>query len=461
VLAADLPEVKITADNKVPQCATPGRLMAYLRSRNPNVDARFEDVAAQYMKHGQALGIRWDVAFFQMILETGALRFGGDVKATQNNFAGLGASGGGARGESFGDVSTGVKAHLQHLLMYAGEHIDDPVAERTRKVQEWGVLTDWQKSIDGPMTYALIAKQWAPTSRNYVRDISTISDGFYDGYCNGDDPNPGLVQEANNEEQPKKAKSKAKPKVEPATEIAAAEPTADEAPAAEAPAKADANAAATGAEIAKRNIEEERKQGGPLKALGAGMLGAKADAAASTPAAAAAEEAPPVTLLNAKADTTPPATAEATPDTKGKAKPDTKTAAKTTSPAAEKPAAKNADAKAAETKAAEAKAPETKGAEIQTAALGSAATQMKASAPAKDGKCKVWTASYGGQRAVIIKANGNGGMLNYTVLDVTEANEKREVDAYIAAYAKGGEKVGSFPTQNKALSKAFELCPEG
>jgi hypothetical protein len=85
---------------------------------------------------------------------------------------------------------------------------------------------------------------------------------------------------------------------------------------------------------------------------------------------------------------------------------------------------------------------------------------MKA-APAKSGKCKVWTASYGGQRAVIIKANGNGGMQNYTVLDVTEANEKREVDAYIAAYAKGGEKVGSFPTQNKALSKAFELCPEG
>jgi hypothetical protein len=461
VLAADLPEVKLTADNKVPQCATPGRLMTYLRSRNPNVDPRFEDVAAQYMKHGQALGIRWDIAFFQMILETGALRFGGDVKATQNNFAGLGASGGGARGESFGDVSTGVKAHLQHLLMYAGERVENPVAERTRKVQEWGVLTDWQKSIDGPMTYALIAKQWAPTSRNYVRDISTISDGFYNGYCDGEDPNPNLVQEANNDQPKSKAKSKAKPRVEPATEIAAAEPAADEAPAAETPIKADA--AATGAEIAQRNIEEERKQGGPLKALGAGMLGAKADAntAKSTTAAAPAEEAPPVTLLNAKADSTPPATAEAAPDakakadTKAKSKPDTKTAAKTTPPA-DKPAAKTADAKAAETKT-----PETKGAEIQTAALGSAATQMKASAPAKDGKCKVWTASYGGQRAVIIKANGNGGMLNYTVLDVTEANEKREVDAYIAAYAKGGEKVGSFPTQNKALSKAFELCPEG
>jgi hypothetical protein len=458
VLAADLPEVKITADNKVPQCATPGRLMTYLRSRNPQVDGRFEDVATQYMRHGQALGIRWDIAFFQMILETGALRFGGDVKASQNNFAGLGASGGGAHGESFGDISTGVKAHLQHLLMYAGERIDDPVADRTRKVQEWGVLTEWQKSIDGPMTYTLVAKQWAPTSRNYVRDISTISDGFYNEYCNGDDPNPGLVQEANNEQPKSRAKSKSKPKAEPATEIAAAEPAAEKAPAAETSAKAETPA--KGAEIAKRNIEEERTQGTPLKALGAGMLGSRAEASAA-PAAAATDEAPPVTLLNAKADTAPAATAEATPD--AKAKPDTKAKAKPEAKSVAKadPAADSkATAKTAESKTAESKAPDTKGAEIQTAALGSAATQMK-TAPAKNGKCKVWTASYGGQRAVIIKANGNGGMQNYTVLDVTEANEKREVDAYIAAYAKGGEKVGSFPTQNKALSKAFELCPEG
>ena len=47
------------------------------------------------------------------------------------------------------------------------------------------------------------------------------------------------------------------------------------------------------------------------------------------------------------------------------------------------------------------------------------------------------------------------------MLDVTDVNEKREVDAYIAAYAKGGQQVGSFATQTKALNKAFELCPEG
>ena len=183
------------------------------------------------------------------------------------------------------------------------------------------------------------------------------------------------------------------------------------------------------------------------------MLGSRAEASAA-PAAAATEEAPPVTLLNAKADTAPAATAEATPD--AKAKPDTKAKAKPEAKSVAK-ADPAADSKAT-AKTAEGKAPDTKGAEIQTAALGSAATQMK-TAPAKNGKCKVWTASYGGQRAVIIKANGNGGMQNYTVLDVTEANEKREVDAYIAAYAKGGEKVGSFPTPEQGPEQGLRALP--
>jgi type II secretory pathway pseudopilin PulG len=102
----------------------------------------------------------------------------------------------------------------------------------------------------------------------------------------------------------------------------------------------------------------------------------------------------------------------------------------------------------------------TKGAQIQTASVAGSATQLKTPAASKSGKCKVWTASYGGQRAIIIKAVTDG-TTNYTVLDVNDPNESREVDAYIAAYAKGGEKVATFPNQAKALDKAFELCPEG
>jgi len=158
------------------------------------------------------------------------------------------------------------------------------------------------------------------------------------------------------------------------------------------------------------------------------------------------DEAPPVTLLNSKTGSAPAAA-----PTNDKAATASKTAAKADAKSDAKTAAKSAPG--ADSKTAQ------KSADVQTAALGSAATQMKTPS-AKSSKCKVWTASYGGQRAVIIKATGNG-TVNYTVLDVTEANEKREIDAYIAAYAKGGEKLASFPSQTKALSRAFELCPEG
>ena len=74
--------------------------------------------------------------------------------------------------------------------------------------------------------------------------------------------------------------------------------------------------------------------------------------------------------------------------------------------------------------------------------------------------CRVWTASYGGQKALIIKSI-SATHVNYTVLDVNDGQERREADAYIAAYAKGGEMVGSYADQTKALAKAFQLCPEG
>ena len=45
----------------------------------------------------------------------------GDVKASQCNFAGLGATGGGATGATFKDVRTGIRAHVQHLKAYAND----------------------------------------------------------------------------------------------------------------------------------------------------------------------------------------------------------------------------------------------------------------------------------------------------------------------------------------------------
>ena len=72
-------------------------------------------------------GVRAEVVFAQVMLETGYLQFGGDVEASQCNFAGLGATGNGVSGESFSDVREGLRAQVQHLKAYASE--DDLVNE--------------------------------------------------------------------------------------------------------------------------------------------------------------------------------------------------------------------------------------------------------------------------------------------------------------------------------------------
>ena len=70
-------------------------------------------------EEAEAEGVRADVLFAQVMLETGGLTFGGDVQASQCNFGGLGAVGGGAAGETYADVRTGLRAQVQHLKAYA------------------------------------------------------------------------------------------------------------------------------------------------------------------------------------------------------------------------------------------------------------------------------------------------------------------------------------------------------
>ncbi len=173
--AGSMPDIKISAKNAVPECVTPGRLIEYLKSRNAELSPRFESVPVEYMRIGEQLGVRWDYAFYQMILETGALSYqrgnrSGDVKPTQNNFAGLGATGGGAAGESFKDVPTGVRAHLEHLLHYSGAKLDNPTAERTRKVQEWGVLDELARAVQPPHHLRRPRRQVGPGQRLLLQD---------------------------------------------------------------------------------------------------------------------------------------------------------------------------------------------------------------------------------------------------------------------------------------------------
>lgn len=421
-LSAELPPIKTGGGNAVPECATPGRMMAFIRSRNSNLDPRFEKIAVEYMREGEALGIRWDYAVAQMAIETNYLSYkapGGrpaDVRAAQNNFAGIGATGGGVHGEAFKDVQTGVRAHLQHLLLYAGDKVDDPVAERTRKVQEWGVLKSFHAKLKGPTTFKDLARKWA-VSGDYGVAIQTHADKFYADFCKAADPNPELLAEVRGAA---------------GTKVASAEPKAEK-----------AERKVSGAELARRAVEDGKAAGDEsLRGLGAAKVAKPVEPAAEV-ADTKTEEKPKraaMTVLNApRAEVEPGVTPEKAEKTEKPQK-----AVKT-----EKPAAAAALEKPAERPAA-----------FVTASAGGLAAKALAPAVTAGGKCRVWTASYGGQKAVIIRAQSDGAV-NFTVLDVNEGAERREAEAYISAYAKGGVIDQEFGSQTLALEKAFELCPEG
>lgn len=418
--------------------------MAFLETHNARLNPRYAKIARHYRDHGSALGLRWDYAFFQMLLETGYLTYKGDVRASQNNFAGLGATGGGVRGESFRDISTGVLAHLQHLKMYSGARVENPVADRTRKVQAWGVLTSWHKKFARPITFADAAAKWAPGSGAYVRDVRKIAQRFFEGPCVRPDPAPeqiaartppkktvskqkAPVSPAKKQQKPKQQPAVSKPSDPRAKKIAAASTSGPAPKAKSAAAKADTP------------VGEKDAKGLGFSAQGRALMAAVEANKPAPPATAKAG--PKVKVLNKEADP-PPAAA--------------KTTAKKTAPPSKSKAA-------AATTAAKKKQPEgaktTAWMQKPPPVSGAAKTKPKSKAKKKSA-CRVFTASYGGSKAIIIKAVADK-TVNYTVLDVHEGSEKREADAYINAYAKGGKKIGEFANQPLALERAFELCPDG
>jgi hypothetical protein len=285
-----------------------------------------------------------------------------------------------------------VHAHLQHLQLYSGAHVDAPIADRTRKVQEWGVLTSWQRSFKRPIGFSDLAAKWAPGSKGYVGMLAALAERFHQDFCRQPDPRPELVAEARGH------KTKTAAVKVPDAKVAAAvvEPRP------------------SGADLARRAIEEGKVEENDRRlALGAADVAKAAGL--------------PYKLLNAL------------PTDDG-----------------DKPAMP--PAAAAETK------PKTVAA--ATGALPRLPTDKPATKPPVDTalpagqKCRVWTASYGGQKAMIIRSITDK-VVNFTVLDVNEGAESREADAFIAAYAKEGKIAGEYPSQSVALDKAFELCPEG
>lgn len=95
------------------------QLIMFLKANNEAGLNKFPDLPKLYREESTIESINYDIAFCQMCVETGFLQFKGDVKPEQNNFAGLGAVGGGAAGATFPSARIGIRAQIQHLKAYA------------------------------------------------------------------------------------------------------------------------------------------------------------------------------------------------------------------------------------------------------------------------------------------------------------------------------------------------------
>ncbi len=86
--------------------------------------ASIEDFVSIIAEEAAYEGVDPYVVFAQAMVETGWLKFGGQVQPDQCNFAGIGALDGGASGASFNSfgndsVRMGIRAQVQHLKAYA------------------------------------------------------------------------------------------------------------------------------------------------------------------------------------------------------------------------------------------------------------------------------------------------------------------------------------------------------
>ncbi len=97
-------------------------LAAFLHENNRSISfTEAKKIASIYIEEARAEGVNYDIAFSQMCLETGFLRYGGTVLPGQNNFCGLGVLNKKTKGFSFQDIRLGIRAHIQHLKAYASK----------------------------------------------------------------------------------------------------------------------------------------------------------------------------------------------------------------------------------------------------------------------------------------------------------------------------------------------------
>lgn len=150
------------------------QMINFIRRHNPlpKLTVAVEELVELYWDEAGIEGIRPDLALAQAILETGYFRYGGDVLPAQNNFCGLGTTGGGARGAWFDSARIGVRAHIQHLLAYStarepAKPIVDPRYDLVKSLPQYFAQCASWESLGG---------KWAIPGVGYGEKIVKILD---------------------------------------------------------------------------------------------------------------------------------------------------------------------------------------------------------------------------------------------------------------------------------------------
>ncbi|MBO4853272.1 MAG: tetratricopeptide repeat protein [Schwartzia sp.] len=153
--------------------ATENQMVDFILRRNPapSLSCTVEEIVGYYYEEAGREGIRADIALCQACKETGFFKYGGDVTPDQNNYCGLGATGNHEPGARFETAQLGVRAHIQHLMVYTTTRrpeteIVDPRYELVieRRPDIHGIVKMWT-GLNG---------KWAVPGTYYGQDILNL-----------------------------------------------------------------------------------------------------------------------------------------------------------------------------------------------------------------------------------------------------------------------------------------------
>lgn len=147
---------------------TAEELAAFFLTNNDEIDEDYiVEFAQLYIDEAAQENINSDVAFAQMCLETGFLRFGGLVQPEWHNYCGLGAMDAEHPGCVFETEQEGIRAHIQHLQAYGTTEDVELNNELIDPRYSWVHRTKFIENIEG------LTGTWA-TDPSYAIKLENI-----------------------------------------------------------------------------------------------------------------------------------------------------------------------------------------------------------------------------------------------------------------------------------------------